>query len=172
MNRTDILLQSILALVTGIALGSCAGASNPFENAPRPARSQTEAEVPYGTQDRGNLLGAVSAVPMDETQHAQDVIEMLRAHVPGLQVTELPNGDITLRIRGQQQGLRTDEAATQPLLVIDGMPILPSTTSGAFRGLVPSQIESIQVLKDIASTAIYGQRGANGVILIRMKRGG
>lgn len=172
MNRTKILLSALLPLVTLTLLAGCGAASNPFENAPRPARPQDEAQVPYGTQDLDDLLGAATTVSIDETQHVQDVIQMLRGHVPGLQVTELPNGDITLRIRGQQQGFRTDEEANQPLLVIDGMPILPSSTGRALRGLAPSQVESIHVLRDIASTAIYGRRGANGVILVRMKRGG
>lgn len=172
MKRTRTLFRTLLCLVTGLPLVSCGGPAGSFDNAPRPVGPRTEADVPYGTQDREDLLSAVSAVPMDETRHVQDVVEMLRSHVPGLQVTELPNGDITLRIRGQQQSLRTDEEANQPLVVIDGMPILPNTTGRALRGLVPSQIESIHVFKDVASTAIYGQRGANGVILIRMKKRG
>jgi TonB-dependent SusC/RagA subfamily outer membrane receptor len=69
-----------------------------------------------------------------------------------------------------QQSLRTDAVSNQPLLVIDDMPILPSRVTGALRGLVPHQVHSIDVLKDVSSTAIYGSRGANGVILIHLKR--
>ena len=107
---------------------------------------------------------------MDENENLQTVVEILKSHVAGLQVTELPNGEVILRIRGEQQSLRTDDASNQPLLVIDDMPILASTTGRALRALVPHQIESIDVLKDLSSTAIYGSRGANGVILIRLKR--
>jgi TonB-dependent SusC/RagA subfamily outer membrane receptor len=90
--------------------------------------------------------------------------------VPGLQVRHLPNGNISLRIRGDQQTLRTDDAVNQPLVVIDDMPILASALSGALRSLHPQDVASIDVVKDIASTAIYGTRGANGVILIHLKR--
>jgi iron complex outermembrane receptor protein len=107
---------------------------------------------------------------MDENQHFTDLLEMLRSHVAGLQVTELPNGEIRLRIRGEQQSLRTDDEANQPLLVIDDMPILPSAVRSALMGVNPRDVESIHVLKDVASTAIYGSRGANGVILIQLKR--
>jgi TonB-dependent SusC/RagA subfamily outer membrane receptor len=112
----------------------------------------------------------VTAVALDENEHFESVVEMLRSQVPGLLVTELPNGEIRLRIRGDQQTLRTDDESNQPLLVIDGMSILPSGIRGALRGLNPRDVESIQVLKDVSSTAIYGSRAANGVILIQLKR--
>jgi TonB-dependent SusC/RagA subfamily outer membrane receptor len=107
---------------------------------------------------------------MDENEHLQSIVDMLRSHVPGLQVTELPNGELRLRIRGDQQTLRTDDESNQPLLVIDGMSVLPSGVRGALLSLNPRDVESIDVLKDVSSTAIYGSRGANGVILIRLKR--
>ena len=161
----------ILAAASGPFLAACGGPSNPFRPGTRPFDPPADdARVPYGSQDREDVTGAVSAVPMDENQHFHDVLEMLRSQVPGLQVTELPSGDVVLRIRGGQQSLRTDAAANQPLLVIDDMPILPSTVGPALRALVPHEIESIHVLKDVSSTAIYGSRGANGVILIHLKR--
>lgn len=154
----------------GFVLAGC-GPSNPFRPGTRPfAPPDPEARIPYGSQDREDVTGAVSAVSMEESQHFNDVLDMLRSRVPGLQVTELPNGDVTLRIRGEQQTLRTDQDANQPLLVVDDMPILPSTVGSTLRGLVPHQIESIHVLKDVSSVAIYGSRGANGVILIHLKR--
>lgn len=166
MSRPTI--AGLVAL--GLVLSGC-GPSNPFRPGTRPfAPPEPEARIPYGSQDREDVTGAISSVPMEETQHFQDVLEMLRSRVPGLQVTEHPNGDVTLRIRGEQQSLRTDDDANQPLLVIDDMPILPSTVGSALRGLVPHQIESIHVLRDLSSTAIYGSRGANGVILIHLKR--
>jgi len=154
----------------GFVLSGC-GPSNPFRPGTHPfPPPDPEARIPYGSQDTEDVTGAISSVPIDENQHFNDVLDMLRSQVPGLQVTELPGGDVTLRIRGEQQSLRTDDDANQPLLVIDDMPILPSTVGLALRGLVPHQIESIHVLKDVSSIAIYGSRGANGVILIHLKR--
>lgn len=162
------------AMVTGLtlalALSGCSQRSNPFKDGPRPFSPPGDVRVPYGEQDREDVTGAVTAVPLDENEHFHDVVDMLRSHVPGLQVTELPNGEIRLRIRGDQQTLRTDDESNQPLLVIDGMSILPSGVRGALLGLNPREVESIQVLKDVSSTSIYGSRAANGVILIQLKR--
>ena len=159
----------VVALASlGLVLPGC-GSPNPFRPV-RPSSPPGDARVPYGQQDPQDVTGAVSSVPMDENQHVTDVLQMLRSHVPGLQVTELPNGQIRLRIRGEQQTLRTEEEYNQPLLVIDDMPILPTGIRSALRSLNPRDVESIHVLKDVSSTAIYGNRGANGVILIRMKR--
>ena len=171
MGTGTLLPKCSRFLLLGFLVAGCGGSPNRYGAAPAPAAPPDEARVPYGTQDREDLLGAVSVVPMDEGEGCQDVMELLRSHVPGLQVTELPNGDITLRIRGQVQSLQSHPEANQPLLVIDGMPILPSATAMALRGIVPNQVGSIHVLKDVASTSIYGKRGAHGVIIIRMKRG-
>jgi len=162
MSRFPIVALTCL----GLALPGCGGSSNPFRPVPGPT-PQGVVRVPYGTQDKGDVTGAVTAVPMDENQHFTDVLEMLRSQVAGLQVTELPNGELSLRIRGENQSL---QGSNEPLLVIDDMPILPSAVRGALRGLDPRDVESIHVLKDLSSTAIYGNRGSNGVILIRMKR--
>jgi len=149
---------------------SACGPSNPFKPGPQPTPPPEDVRVPYGTQDRDDVTGSVTSVPMAENEHFGDVLEMLKSHVPGLHVTELPNGEVRLRIRGDQQTLRTEEAANQPLLVIDGMPIRPNGIRAALLGLNPRDVESISVLKDVSSTAIYGSRGANGVILIQLKR--
>jgi TonB-dependent SusC/RagA subfamily outer membrane receptor len=83
-------------------------------------------------------------------------------------VIRLANGDVSLRIRGKDSLLGDGE----PLLIIDGMPIHPANLSDALRGLNPREVTHIEVLKDISSTAIYGSRGANGVILIALRRAG
>jgi TonB-dependent SusC/RagA subfamily outer membrane receptor len=164
-TRSAVTLASL-----GLLLTACAPNRNPFREGTRPFLPPDDVQVPYGSQEPEDVTGAISAVSLDENEHVEDVISILRSHVPGLQVIQLPNGDFRLRIRGEQQSLRTDDESNQPLLVIDGMPILPTQVGGALRGLNPRQVESIQVLKDVASTAIYGSRGANGVILIEMKR--
>lgn len=164
-----------MRIVTGVVVGfglltAGCGPTDPFQEGTRAFAPPGEAQIPYGTQGSEDITGSVAAVPIGENEHVHDVIQMLRSHVPGLQVTELPNGEIRLRIRGDQQTLRTDDASNQPLLVIDDMPILPTSMRGALLGLNPRDVESIHVLKDVSSTAIYGSRGANGVILIRLKR--
>jgi iron complex outermembrane receptor protein len=114
--------------------------------------------------------GAVTSVPTEGNDDFHDVLDMLRGHVAGLQVTELPNGEIRLRMRGSYQSLQSEDASNQPLLVIDGMPVHPRAIRLALKGLNPHDVESITVLKDLSSTAIYGSLGANGVILIALKR--
>lgn len=164
-TRTSVTLVCLGVLLTG-----CSSSRPEPESEGTPSLPPDRVQIPYGTQEAEDITGAVSAVPLDENEHVHDVLEMLQSHVPGLQVTYLSGGDIRLRIRGDQQTIRTDDESNQPLLVIDGMPVLPSALRGALRGIIPHEVESIQVLKDISSTAIYGSRGANGVILIRMKR--
>ena len=83
----------------------------------------------------------------------------------GVLVTELPGGGIRVRIRGSRSIL----GGNDPLYVVDGMVI--QTIDGALYGINPHDVESISVLKDASSTAIYGSRGANGVILVKTKRG-
>jgi len=112
----------------------------------------------------------VTSVPAQESEDLRDVLDILRGHVAGLQVTELPGGEIRLRIRGAFQSLQSDDASNQPLLVIDGMPVHPRAIRLALKGLNPHDVESITVLRDLSTTSIYGSLGANGVILIRLKR--
>jgi TonB-dependent starch-binding outer membrane protein SusC len=90
---------------------------------------------------------------------------VLASRVSGVTVTRTPDGGVAIRIRGRSS-LRGDDA---PLYVVDGMPIRPGP-GGALAGIDPYHIESIQVLKDASDTAIYGVRGANGVILITTKQ--
>lgn len=91
--------------------------------------------------------------------------ELFAGRFPGVQVFQVPGG-IAVRIRGTTSVTGSNE----PLYVIDEMIIEPGP-GGALVGINPADIERIEVLKDAGSTAIYGSRGANGVILIRTKRG-
>jgi TonB-dependent SusC/RagA subfamily outer membrane receptor len=110
-----------------------------------------------------------SISPTDADARVARVEELLRARVPGLEVLRLPNGDYTLRIRGQR-GLRGATADEEPLLVIDDMPVPSGSIGATLAGLAPRDIARIDVLKDAAATAIYGARGANGVIIIKTQR--
>jgi TonB-dependent SusC/RagA subfamily outer membrane receptor len=95
---------------------------------------------------------------------ANDPIRSLAAHVSGVMISGTPDGGIAVRIRGASSIM----ASTAPLYVIDGLPI-EAGPDGALSGINPRDIASIQVLKDAASTAFYGVRGANGVIVIKTK---
>jgi TonB-dependent SusC/RagA subfamily outer membrane receptor len=80
-------------------------------------------------------------------------------------VIRLGNGDISLRIRQNDSILSTGE----PLLILDGAPVAEQNLSLVLRQLNPNEIDTIDVLRDVASTSVYGEKGAHGVIIIRMK---
>lgn len=151
---------ALLCLALG-HLSACApGPANPFRTA-RPA------PVGYGTPEEDTGTGAVGSMSSRDLEagHFDDMAEFLQGRIAGLQVIRLANGDVTLRIRGVHQSLRND---AEPLLVVDLMPV--ANLSVALRGLRPKDVERVEVLKDVASTSVYGTRGAHGVILLRMKR--
>ncbi len=94
----------------------------------------------------------------------QSIEQVLMSRFPGVQVTRARDGGISVRIRGTTSIYGSNE----PLYVIDGVPIRPGP-GGSLAGINPYDIESIEVLKDPASTTMYGVRGANGVIVITTK---
>ncbi len=121
-----------------------------------------------------DATGAVRSVEASELEsgHFANLAEFLKTRAPGLEVVELPSGEISLRIRGGNLSLMGEGGREpQPLVVIDDMPVDPSTVSATLKALRPQEIQSVRVLRDVASTSVYGTRGANGVILIRMKKG-
>ena len=124
--------------------------------------------IGYGEIEKDRLTGAVSTVNADEARQAgaKSLAEMLAGRVAGVDVTTAPGGGIKVRIRGSHSLTGNNE----PLFVVDGMPLM-NTSNGVLRDINPYDIESISVLKDVASTAIYGVRGGNGVILIRTRLG-
>ncbi|MFO7573624.1 MAG: TonB-dependent receptor [Bacteroidales bacterium] len=120
--------------------------------------------VGYTTQVRKNLSGSISTVQADQLKMRQEpaALASLQGIASGVTVSTAnrPGGDAIIRIRGV--GTINN---SEPLYVIDGVP------SGVGNNLSSSDIESITILKDAASAAIYGARGANGVILVTTKRG-
>lgn len=94
----------------------------------------------------------------------QSIEEILKGRVAGVTVTQ-GEGGIAVRIRGATSIYGSNE----PLYVLDGVPITPGP-GGSLTGIDPYDIESIEVLKDPTDTALYGMRGANGVIVIKTKR--
>ena len=123
--------------------------------------------VGFGTQKKVNLTGAVSAVKIDEKLTSRSLTKLssgMSGLVPGLAVTQSSgmagNDQATMIIRG----LGTINSAS-PLVVVDGMPVVD------INRINMNDVESISVLKDAASSAVYGSRAANGVILITTKSG-
>lgn len=123
--------------------------------------------VGYGTVKKSDLTGSVSSVKSDEINAfpASNVMNALAGRAPGVHVkqnTGSPGGAVSVRIRGTN----SIQGSNEPLYVIDGFPI-----SGQPLHLNNSDIESIEILKDASAVAIYGSRGANGVVLITSKSG-
>lgn len=122
--------------------------------------------VGYGTQKRKDLTGAVSSVKGEELARVpvQNVAQALQGRMAGVQVSMSdgsPGGEPKIKIRGGTSISQSNE----PLYVVDGV---PQTDGLSF--LDPMDIESVDVLKDASATAIYGARGANGVVLITTKQ--
>ncbi len=144
-----------------VVLGGCAhAAATPPQDA--------AAAAPADSPDFGST-GATQTLHMsrkDMTRYAT-VEEFLQGRVAGLQVIPLGNGQFALRIRGTS----SINMSQDPLVVIDGVQVPQEGISNALAGISPDQIRDVQVLKDGASTAFYGVRGSNGVILITTRRG-
>lgn len=136
--------------------------------------------VGYGEQSRRTITSAIARVGGDAIKDLPmpSPDQMLQGRAPGVQVTAAsgePGGGITVRVRGST----SINASSEPLYVIDGVPIvsqnLARTTFGQavnpLADINPADIESMEILKDASATAIYGARAANGVVLITTKRG-
>lgn len=126
--------------------------------------------IGYGTTKRRNLTGSVSQIDSKtiEVQAISSVTRALEGVVPGLQVSAIdgqPGLDMGIRLRGAGS---TSQNSSNALIVIDGV---PTEYPNALSSINPRDIESISVLKDAASTAVYGARGANGVVLVTTKKG-
>ncbi|HET6228698.1 MAG TPA: TonB-dependent receptor [Longimicrobiaceae bacterium] len=147
---------------------------------------QSLVAVGYGTQSRRNVTGSVSTVDLTAAQSAPvaSLDQVLQGTAPGVQVTTAssePGGALSIRIRGTS----SITGNAEPLYVIDGFPIendiegssvgnggrTRTTPTNPLATLNPSDIESVSVLKDASATAIYGARGANGVVIITTKQG-
>ena len=134
--------------------------------------------IGYGTTQARDLTGSVATATTKDFNTGRVVApeELIRGKIPGVQVIDQnePGQGITVRVRGgtSAQGFG---ASNDPLYVIDGVPLEVGGGASAGRNplnfLNPNDIESITVLKDASSTAIYGNRGANGVVMITTKSG-
>jgi TonB-linked SusC/RagA family outer membrane protein len=123
--------------------------------------------VAYGSAQKSTYTGSVSQIKKEQiaTLQVSSVSKALQGQVPGLQSTSpsgQPGEDATIRIRG----VGSINASSDPLYVVDGVPY-----GGSISAINPADIESVSVLKDASSSALYGSRGANGVIIITTKKG-
>lgn len=152
--------------------------------------------IGYGTQKRKDLTGAIASIRNEDLGNTPSLSfdQALQGKVPGVQITQTsgaPGGNVNIVVRG----LSSITGGNTPLFVVDGFPIgtggggsnlsgyaantyssagMASTTTERINPLSsinPADIESIEILKDASATAIYGSRGANGVVLITTKRG-
>lgn len=122
--------------------------------------------VGYGTQKAGNVTGAVTGITAKEIEErpVNRIENALVGQMPGVYVqtpTGEPGADLQIRVRGAA----SINASNDPLYVVDGVPV------DNLRGINPTDVANIEVLKDAASAAIYGSRGSNGVVLVTTKRG-
>lgn len=160
--------RSIIRLVSMSLIFSVTACSSSREASESNQTDEEQVEVGYGAVDKKDVTGAVSTVDVEQAQKdrpATTVADMLRGRVSGVVVTEGAGGGISIRIRGTTSIM----GSSDPLYVVDGMPVEPNP-GGTLPFLNPNDIESISVLKDASATAIYGARGANGVIVIKTKR--
>lgn len=138
--------------------------------------------VGYGQMKKSDLTAAISSVKSEDLVKTSitSLDQGLQGRVSGVVVTSTsgqPGGGTSIRIRGTSSIMGTNE----PLYVIDGVPMIGEGSGGSgvlhspslnpMANINPSDVESIEVLKDASATAIYGARGANGVILVTTKRG-
>lgn len=143
-------LSGVLITFTASCASSNAGSARPMDVAPPHAAPGT----------------IVTAEDIARSP-SEPVEEIVASRVAGVRIVRTADGGISIRIRGATSVFGSND----PLYVIDGIPV-EAGPNGSLRGIVPSDIASIEVLKDAASTALYGLRGANGVIVIKTKQAG
>jgi TonB-dependent SusC/RagA subfamily outer membrane receptor len=133
-----------VSVLIGLAAG-CASANKSYEPVGRPMVTAEDIERNPGT-------------PIEK---------LIESKVPGVVVSRTSDGGLAIQIRGGS----SFDGSNEPLYVLNDSPITPGP-DGALHGINPYDIESIRVLKDPADTGIYGMRGANGVVVIRLKQPG
>lgn len=132
------------------------------------AKSDEIIVVGYGSQRKKDVTGSVASVPKERLQQLPNtnIAQALQGAVPGLQINSNAGGaegnDLSILIRGRN----SISASNGPLLIWDGVPY-----TGGISEINPADVESIEILKDASAAAIYGSRGANGVIIVTSKQG-
>lgn len=123
--------------------------------------------IGYGTQTKRTITSAITSIKADDLSGyvGSSIEQSISGLVPGVRIQTsdaTPGGDLNIEVRG----ISTVTAGAQPLFIVDGIPM-----DGGLGSINPDDVDNIQILKDAASTAVYGSRGANGVFLVTTKRG-
>lgn len=148
------MMKRIAILLLGALLACSCGAGKYYTN-PVTDSEQEDVNLGYQKVDKRNSTSATGTVKVQRGSGYTDIYEYLRGRVAGVEV----NGT-SIRIRGDRSILGSNE----PLILVDGI------ATDDISHISPDEVERIDVLKDASSTAIYGSRGANGVILITTRR--
>jgi TonB-dependent SusC/RagA subfamily outer membrane receptor len=161
-----------LTLLAGVSVGLLSGcARSTAENEAEPELTPLQAMIADSmqkapTEDPALLARLAEADTAGvQKRHQEPIASLIRRSSPGVLVSTGPDGGLIVRIRGSGSFYGSEE----PLYVIDGVS-LPLGSGGHLAGINPEDIVSIKVLKDPPETALYGVRGANGVILITTRR--
>lgn len=150
-----VVMKRIVILFAGLAFVCSCGVFS-RNDAAVSSPSEEIVDIGYGKAVRGNLTTSVSTVNVESASSVpyQNIYEMISGRCPGVQVQ---GKVVTIR------GINSINGNTEPLFVVDGNPM------DSIDWINPSDVKDINVLKDAGATAIYGSRGANGVILINLK---
>lgn len=161
MPRPTRRLAAALVLAAVATLAACGGGATKSPRTPAPEEARPDLQTPQSA-------GVATVTGEDISKvGVQRIEEYLNGRVPGLQVFRNQSGEYTIRIRGTQ---KFGQGSEEPLLVVDGMPVSPGSVNTVLSTIDPREIAKVEVLKDASSTAMYGSRGANGVLLIKTKR--
>lgn len=157
-QTTNLLKPATAAFVIAV-LAACSGQRQAPELNP-----MDQVAIGYDRLHPEDVTGSISSLTDDDLELLREsrIEEIIRDRVPGVQVQRLANGDYSFRIRGTRSLIGSNE----PLVVIDGMPVSAQSMRMALAGIAPTDVVRIDVLKDAGSTAAFGARGANGVIVI------
>lgn len=160
-------MLAVAGLMLGlVGLTGCASTQSTAETEPTAARGDEEVNIGYGTKERGKVTGSVSSVPVEEAQRRRVVTnlsDLIEGNVSGVDVQPVAGGGLRIRIRGVNSLVGSND----PLYIVDGIALRPNA-SGVLDAVNPTDVKSITVLKG-AAAAIYGARGANGVVVIETK---
>jgi TonB-dependent starch-binding outer membrane protein SusC len=155
--------------VTILACGLVALTACSAPGLPPAGPAPGEVEVGYGTKPEKQVTGSISSLNEEKLGNDRPIKfeEFLRGRVAGVELIKGPNGSRSrLRIRG----ISSLTSQQEPLIVLDGVPMSTPDLQLVLAGLTYKDIRQVDVLKDVASTAIYGLRGAAGVIIINTWR--
>jgi TonB-linked SusC/RagA family outer membrane protein len=161
------LIGHALGEVADVVVTAGATTTADFRLVPLPITLEQVVVIGYGTQVRKDVTGSLASVSGKDVQSTPkaNAVDALKGRVAGVDIVSTgtkPGDGVRVRLRGE----RSLTASNDPLYVLDGIPM-----AGGIGDLNPNDIESIEVLKDASATAIYGSRGANGVVLITTRQG-